>query len=156
MDASQSTLLHWAEAPGPSERKCTDRMPQKLWATTLLLNMLLPQALPPIISAGCLRTSPVSQPYHLAFPLWGVWGTLECWKAQNHLYYPLGKPAHECLTQLGTFAPFLRGWEVPGISPQHFWKHSSVLWIDLGPILCGFWGKLLTEIWNVPSLCYWD
>lgn len=75
--------------------------------------------------------------------------------AQNHLFYPLAKPIQ--LTQLGTFAPCLRGWEGPGVSPQHFWKNSSILWIGLGPIFCGFWGELLTEISrNIPSLRYWE
>lgn len=130
MDASQSTLLHWAEAPGPSERKCTGRMAQKLWATTLPLHTLLPWALPPIVSAGCLRTSLVSQPCHLAlsflFP-----GFEEPWNAGRHkLYYPLGKPSHECLTQLGTFAPYLKGWNsqvfLPSISGKTLQFYGSV------------------------------
>lgn len=53
------------------------------------------------------------------------------WKApQNNLYYLLAKPGHECLIQLGTFAPYLHGKsgrEVPGVHPQHFWENFSFM-----------------------------
>lgn len=83
MDASQSTLLHWAKAPGPSERKCTDRMAQNLRDTTVLLNTLLPRALPPIVLAECLRTSLVSQPCHLALSFLSP-GFEEPWNAGRY------------------------------------------------------------------------